>query len=70
MSRFIVVTGELAGGKVGLTLVCGTVLAQRHAEVCRPGLWAIRHFEVTNHRTTPTAQAVMDDFGTLREVTR
>lgn len=66
--RFVVLEGELAGGKVGLALICGAALVQRHAEACVPGFWSIRHYELANHRTAPTGQAVIDDFGTLCEV--
>lgn len=70
MSRFLAITHDITSGPLGLTLVSGSALIQRHADACAPGLWAIRHFELSNHRTTPTANAVVDDFGTLQEVTQ
>lgn len=68
MNRFSLLTSEAAGVPVGLTLISGSALVQRHAASCAPGLWSVRHFELSNHRTEPTANAVVDDFGNLREV--
>lgn len=69
MSRLLVISPELAAGaQLGLALISSTALMQRHGPACRPGFWTIRHFERTNHRTAPAARAVVDDFGTLREV--
>lgn len=69
MSRFLAVTSDLApSGELGLALISGSALMQRHAAACRPGFWALRHFEPSNHRTAPTAHAVVDDFGTLHVV--
>lgn len=70
MSRLLVVTPELAGAPVGLALISGAALMQRHASACLPGFWALRHFEQNTHRVDPTAHAVMDDFGNLTEVTQ
>ncbi len=69
MSRFLVVTPELAGtAPVGLALISGAALMQRHAEASVPGFWSVRRFEPNNHRKTPTAHATVDDFGTLIEI--
>ena len=71
MSRFLAIIGDLAGGApLGLALVSGSALMQRHAAGCPHGLWLVRHFEQNNHRVDPAALAVMDDFGNLTEVTQ
>ncbi len=69
MSRLLIVTPELAGvSQVGLALISGAALMQRHADAALPGFWSVRRFEPNNHRKTPTAQATVDDFGTLIEI--
>lgn len=71
MSRFLAITSDLApGGQIGLALVSGSALIQRHGPACSPGFWTIRHFERSNHRTAPAARAVIDDFGNLQEVSK
>lgn len=69
MSRVLIVGNDVSdAGQVGLALISGSALMQRHGPACAPGLWTIRHFEHSNHRTAAAARAVIDDFGTLREV--
>ncbi len=69
MSRFLAITSDLAAGaQVGLAIISGSALMQRHAPACMPGFWAVRHFEQNTHRVDPAARAVMDDFGNLTEV--
>ncbi len=69
MSRFLAIDRDVeACADLGLALISGSALMQRHAGVCRPGFWAIRHFERNNHRVDAPAHAVIDDFGTLTEV--
>lgn len=68
MSRFSVIASEPGWLPLGLTIICPAAVIQRHSHACRPGLWAIRHFEVNTHRVADAAHAVVDDFGTLCEV--
>jgi len=71
VSRLLVVSPELAGGApVGLALISGAALMQRHADATLPGFWSVRRFEPNTHRKTPTAHATVDDFGNLIEVTQ